>query len=175
MPHFADVVLPVPLPGLFTYALPEALASQAQAGCRVSVPFGTKQTAVGLIARLHDKAPVGVEIKPIKDIIDASPVVLSQQLSLWQWMADYYLCTIGEVFKAALPSKMKSRPTPNPSLMGEAEVVPSLPLLSPAQSSAFSAIYKEWDSHAVCLLHGVTSSGKTELYIHLIADAISRG
>ena len=175
MPHFADVVLPVPLPGLFTYALPEALASQAQAGCRVSVPFGTKQTAVGLIARLHDKAPVGVEIKPIKDIIDASPVVLSQQLSLWQWMADYYLCTIGEVFKAALPSKMKSRPTPNPSLMGEAEVVPSLPLLSPAQSSAFPAIYKEWDSHAVCLLHGVTSSGKTELYIHLIADAISRG
>ena len=193
MSHFADVVLPVPLPGLFTYALPPALEPQAQAGCRVSVPFGNKRTAVGLIARLHDVAPVGVEVKSILDVLDHSPVILPHQLQLWQWISDYYLCTIGEVFKAALPGKGPlSRPpsrgktvtsaaeekAPNlihstSPLEGEQEV--GLPSLSPAQSAALSQIYKEWESHSVCLLHGVTSSGKTEMYIHLIAQAIAQG
>lgn len=191
MSRFADVVLPVPLPGLFTYALPPALESQAQAGCRVSVPFGNNRTAVGLIVRLHDVAPVGVEVKSILDILDHSPVILPHQFQLWQWISDYYLCTIGEVFKAALPSKMKGRPAPDPSQSGEASGVQdnifaqphpslevgggSLPTFSPAQSAALSQIYKEWERHSVCLLHGVTSSGKTELYIHLIAEAIAQG
>ena len=197
MSRFADVVLPVPLPGLFTYALPEVLASQAQAGCRVSVPFGNKSTTVGLIARLHDAPPVGIEVKSILDILDPSPIILAQQLSLWQWISDYYLCSIGEVFKAAVPSKMKGtskRPTPDPSRKGgetsglkgkieRSEALPLigepgeglLPLLSPAQSTALSSIHDQWQHHPVCLLHGVTSSGKTELYIHLIAEAIAQG
>ncbi len=189
MSHFADVVLPVPLPGLFTYALPPALEPQAQAGCRVSVPFGNKRTAVGLIVRLHDVAPVGVEVKSILDVLDHSPVILPHQLQLWQWISDYYLCTIGEVFKAALPGKGPlSRPPSRGKIVTSAaeEKAPNLihstsplegelPSLSPAQSAALSQIYKEWKSHSVCLLHGVTSSGKTEMYIHLIAQAIAQG
>ena len=184
MPHYADVVLPVPLPGLFTYALPEALAPQAQAGCRVSVPFGNKRTTVGLIARLHDTPPAGVDVKAILDILDGSPVILPQQFKLWQWISDYYLCSIGEVFKAAVPSKMKNRPTLNPSRKGgeragaEKAIGPEslpLPLLSPAQSTALEAVKTQWQQHPVCLLHGVTSSGKTEIYIHLIAEALTQG
>lgn len=183
MHRFADVVLPVPLPGLFTYALPPDLATQAKAGCRVSVPFGNKRTTVGLLVRIHDTAPVGVEIKSILDILDDSPVILPHQLQLWQWIADYYLCTIGEVFKAALPGKIDSHPIlpvregviTNDFFKANDCSEHSAPSLSPAQSAALSQIYKEWESHPVCLLHGVTSSGKTELYIHLIAEAIAQG
>ncbi len=193
MPRFADVVLPVPLPGLFTYALPEDLATQAQAGCRVSVPFGKKRTTVGLIARLHNTPPTGIDVKHILDILDASPVILPHQFALWQWISNYYLCSIGEVFKAAVPSKMKNRPTPCSSceleslssltgkvtnrqaLLGNGGEYGSLPHLSPAQSTALASIHEQWQQQPVCLLHGVTSSGKTELYIHLIAEAIGRG
>ncbi|MCR4993800.1 MAG: primosomal protein N' [Bacteroidales bacterium] len=196
MNHYADVVLPVPLPGLFTYALPESLATQAQAGCRVSVPFGNKRTTVGLIARLHDTAPKGVDLKTVIDLIDTSPVILPQQMMLWQWIADYYICSIGEVFKAALPAKLKALPKASrrshsgKSAKGlsdaeaTASVSPdtlqhlpasSLPVLSPAQTDAIAAIRLAWQQHPVCLLQGVTSSGKTELYIHLIDEAIRRG
>ena len=117
MYHYADVVLPVPLPGLFTYALPEALAPQAKAGCRVVVPFGNKRSTTGLIVKLHDTPPAdpSVNIKDIIDIIDEAPCVLPSQISLWQWIADYYMCSIGEVFKAAIPSKLKKSPTFDPS------------------------------------------------------------
>ena len=116
MPHFADVILPVPLQGLFTYSLPPDLAERARAGSRVVVPFGTKKTQTGLIARLHDRAPEGIDVKSILELVDEEPVVIPSQLSLWQWIADYYLCSIGEVFKAALPGKMKNSPRPTPDL-----------------------------------------------------------
>ena len=176
--HFADVVLPVPLPGLFTYALPEALAPQAQAGCRVSVPFGNKKITVGLIARLHNTPPAGVDVKVILDILDVSPVILPHQLNLWQWISDYYLCSIGEVFKAAVPSKMKALSTlPSPRLSSPLPLSTDhpLPQLSSAQSAALNEVKAQWQQHPVCLLHGVTSSGKTEIYIHLIAEALSQG
>ena len=107
MSRFADIILPVPLQGLFTYSLPADLSLRAQAGSRVVVPFGNKKTQIGLIARLHDEEPAGIEVKEILELVDEQPVVLPRQLSLWQWMSDYYLCSIGEVFKAALPAKMK--------------------------------------------------------------------
>lgn len=176
---FVDVILPVPLPGLFTYALPASLESQAQAGCRVVVPFGNKKVTTGVIARLHDQEPVGVTVKDVEEILDDTPVILSSQLSLWQWMADYYLCTIGEVFKAALPAKMKTLRTSSLFHLGgireESAVRNAFPVLSPAQLSALTAIKESWQRLPVCLLHGVTSSGKTEIYIHLIAEAIAHG
>ena len=113
MPHFADIILPVPLQGLFTYSLPADLDGRARVGSRVVVPFGTKKTQTGLIARLHDNTPTGIEVKAILEIMDEQPVVLPAQLNLWQWIADYYLCSIGEVFKAALPGKMKRADSPH--------------------------------------------------------------
>ena len=118
--------------------------------------------------------------------LDEQPVVLPRQLSLWQWMSDYYLCSIGEVFKAALPAKMKQikkKQGKEKESLVQSSLLPqlssslsdNLPTLSTAQSTALEAVKQQWEHHAVCLLHGVTSSGKTEIYIHLIAQAIERG
>ena len=180
MPRYADIVLPVPLPGLFTYSLPDSLATQAQAGCRVLVPFGTAKTATGMIVRLHNDAPSDdITVKEVMEILDATPVILPEQLALWQWMADYYLCTIGEVFKAAIPkgraAQKSSHKKANSRGLQELITAQPLPSLSPAQSTALSQIHEQWQQHPVCLLHGVTSSGKTELYIHLISEAIAQG
>lgn len=180
MAQFADVIIPVPLQGLFTYALPDTLVPQPQVGCRVLVPFGNKKTATGIVARLHQNPPTDpdVHVKPILEVIDEAPCILPAQLNLWQWIADYYLCSIGEVFKAAVPSKLKKRvkTTSHSTLTLEGEQEEGLlPVLSNAQATALASIRESWQSHPVCLLHGVTSSGKTELYIHLITEAIARG
>lgn len=172
---FVDVVLPVPLQGLFTYALPSALESQAKVGCRVFVPFGTSKQAMGMIVHLHQQRPEGVTIKEVQSILDEQPVVLPAQFELWQWIADYYLCSIGEVFKAALPSKLKKG---GKGKLAERRLplsAPVLPSLSEAQSKAVEEIHQQWQQHPVCLLHGVTSSGKTEIYSHLINEAMQRG
>lgn len=188
MPRYADIVLPVPLSGLFTYALPDSLVSQAQAGCRVLAPFGTKKTTTGMIVRLHDDSPSDdINLKEIIEIIDAIPIILPEQLTLWKWMADYYLCTIGEVFKAAIPKiPVPSRKGREPNGLQKQIITQpltyqggdggvSFPSLSPAQATAMAQIHEQWQHHPVCLLHGVTSSGKTELYIHLINEAIAQG
>ena len=101
------MILPLPLKGSFTYALPEAFASCVQVGCRLLVPFGKRKIYSGIVTALHDKQPDGYEVKEAQSMLDEEPVVLPQQLRLWQWIADYYLCTIGEVYKAALPSGLK--------------------------------------------------------------------
>lgn len=176
---FADVLLPVPLPGLFTYAVPPTLVSIAQAGYRVQVPFGTKKSATGLIVRCHREPPADpkVVVKDITEVLDTEPVVLPAQYELWHWIAEYYMCAIGEVFKAAMPGKLKKSATSialSPILQGISDLTPPPPL-SPAQQTALTGIHEAWQRHPVCLLHGVTSSGKTELYIHLIAEALERG
>ena len=101
MAAFVDVIIPVPLQGLFTYALPVSLQQQAQAGCRVIVPFGNKRSTTGLIVRLHDTPPADpdVNVKDVMEVVDEEPCILPSQLSLWQWIADYYVCSIGEVFR----------------------------------------------------------------------------
>ena len=196
MAAFVDVIIPVPLQGLFTYALPVGLQKQAQAGCRVVVPFGNKRSTTGIIVRLHDNPPTDptVNVKDIMEIVDEEPCILPSQLSLWQWIADYYVCSIGEVFKAAVPAKLRKQAKASIPDKGKgnakgqassqnAYTLPLegeqgygvLPELSPAQSAALVAIKENWKAHPVCLLHGVTSSGKTEVYIHLIAEAIAQG
>ena len=174
---FVDVILPVPLQGLFTYTLPSTLQEQAKVGCRVLVPFGTKKQVMALIARIHSNQPEGLTIKEVIELVDEQPVVLPSQMELWQWISDYYLCSIGEVFKAALPANLKKKKKAHPLSLPLAieGMGPSLPHLSVAQSTALEEIGKQWQQHPVCLLQGVTSSGKTEIYIHLIAEAIARG
>lgn len=270
MVRFADVILPLPLDGTFTYALPDSFAWKVQPGCRVTVPFGAKKTYSAIVLRLHDQKPDGYAVKEAKELLDDAPMLLPNQLKLWQWMADYYLCPIGAVYKAALPSGLKeedeqsgykpkmaqyvrlteeyfnegklvgvfielkrsekqamllmkyldmskaaaSLTLKNPSLLIEIEKqellkasecsttifnalvqkgilevyekqvdrlehdeIPTemvLHLLSPAQQFALDNINKQFQEHNVCLLHGVTSSGKTEVYIHLIHQALEQ-
>ena len=109
---YADVILPVPLQGLFTYAVPEGMT--VGEGMRVLVGFGRSKTYVGLVARVHHVKPQGYEVKPIQQQIDQQPMVTPQQLQLWHWISDYYLSPIGEVYKTALPSGLKAEDSYKP-------------------------------------------------------------
>lgn len=103
-----DVIVPLPLAGCFTYRLPREMAGQVQVGCRVIVPFGQKKFYTAIVVRLHEDEPEGnYDIKCVSEVLDAQPVVTEGQLKLWQWVAEYYLCTWGDVYKAALPAGMK--------------------------------------------------------------------
>lgn len=104
--HFADVLLPLPLPALFTYRVPYELDDAVAFGKRVIVPFGRSKLYSALVVRVHENAPQ-VTAKYILDVVDDRPVISERQFQLWQWMADYYLCTLGEVMAAALPSALK--------------------------------------------------------------------
>ena len=257
---YADVILPVPLEGMFTYAVPEG--TTVQVGMRVVVPFGRSKTYVGLVARIHQTRPEGYEVKAILQVMDAAPIVTEQQLKLWQWISDYYLSPIGEVFKAALPAGLKDTEGYKPrtetyirlteqyrnetalhvalnvlsrarkqleaftkylelsgwdqdhdpltevtkeELMNASGVAavtinelvkrqmletyevevgrlncgggyrPELiKPLSAAQEEAYNGILMSMMKKQVTLLHGVTGSGKTEIYIHLIRRALER-
>ena len=107
MKHYIDVLLPLPLANWYTYSLPESLEGQVQTGSRVIVPFGKKKFYTALVANVHYCPPEGYEIKEVTEVLDTRPVLLPQQFRLWKWMASYYLCTMGDVYKAALPSGMK--------------------------------------------------------------------
>lgn len=261
MSQYADVILPVPLDGYFTYAVPQEAQGRVTQGIRVIVPFGRSKNYVGIIARLHDEKPQGYEVKPISVVVDTQPILLSGQLDFWQWISSYYMSPIGEVYKAALPAGLKAEEGYKPrtetfirltanyqneptlhvalnmlsraakqrdafiaylslshwdSIEGnvcresvveitreelmnasdstlptinqlvkrgmletyEVEVgrlnqggVPhpeNIKPLSPAQQNAYNQILLSFMRKQVTLLHGVTSSGKTEIYIHLI-------
>ena len=259
---YADVILPLPLQGLFTYAVPEGVSIGV--GMRVLVSFGRSKTYLGVVAKVHDVKPEGYAVKPITQVMDSEPAVTERQLKLWQWIADYYLSPIGEVYKAALPSGLKAEDGYKPKtetyirltqayrnvtalhvalnvlarsprqldaftvyleLSGwdqvEDGVAPSeitreelmnashvsaetlkqlekrqmletyevevgrlnhggdyhpeyVKPLSDAQQTAYNAILMSMMKKNVTLLHGVTSSGKTEIYIHLIQRALER-
>ena len=106
MAQFADVILPLPLEGTFTYSLPNSFSNLVQVGCRIIVPFGTTKFYSAIVVKLHDNIP-SYTTKEAIELLDSSPIVTARQLKLWEWIADYYLCTIGDVYKAALPSGLK--------------------------------------------------------------------
>ncbi|MCU0430790.1 MAG: primosomal protein N' [Cytophagaceae bacterium] len=104
---FAEVILPLPLPQLFTYRVPVSMEAHVKPGIRVMVQFGPKRVITAVVFRLHHQAPKQYEVKTILDVLDESPVVSAQQFQLWNWVAEYYMCTVGEVLQAALPSGLK--------------------------------------------------------------------
>ena len=259
---FVDVILPVPLDGFFTYSIPSSVEEQVEVGKRVLVPFGRSKTYVGIVASKHHQKPEGYQTKDILQVLDSTPILLDSQFRLWQWIADYYMSPIGEVFKAAFPSGLKAedgyRPKTEtcirltPQFRNERALHVALDLLlrAPKQQAAFidylslsgidengvtatinltrdellnqghslqtvTALVKRGlletyeqevgrlnhggDPHLdkiqplsqvqqdaynqiqfsflrknVTLLHGVTSSGKTEIYIHLIRQALEQ-
>ncbi len=102
--HFINVILPIPLQQLFTYSITEAEAGFLKKGMRVAVPFGKTKIYTALVYEIHQKASEVYEAKPIHQILDDIPMVNERQLKHWEWISDYYMCTLGEVYKAALPS-----------------------------------------------------------------------
>ena len=107
MKKFADVILPLPLHSCFTYSLPDEWADEVQTGCRVVVPFGRKKYYTAIVRNVHYCAPTEYEVKEVSALLDARPILLPRQFKFWEWLSDYYLCTQGDVYKAALPSGLK--------------------------------------------------------------------
>lgn len=102
---YADILLPLALESTYTYRIPEKLVSQAAFGQRVEVQFGSRKRYAGLIVNITGSIP-GYKTKEIISLLDEAPIILPWQLKLWQWMASYYCCTMGEVMKAALPGAL---------------------------------------------------------------------
>ena len=265
--HYVDVILPLPLEGTFTYSVPESMVAQVRMGVRVLVPLGRSKTYTAMAVRLHSEKPE-FETRPIIQVIDAEPVLIEQQLHLWQWISTYYMSPIGDVFKAALPAGLKAEENYRPktvrcvtlpaNLRSEQSLHMALTILkralkqhqtfstylelshwseidgdtppahiaeiacdelqnaanasdavlrqliqrnflelyhrevgrlntsgeyhperiqplSAAQQAAEDSICEQFNEKNVVLLHGVTSSGKTEIYIHLIKKALDEG
>ena len=108
MPWYVDVILPLPLADSYTYRLPEAYAEAVQEGSRVIVQFGPKRFYTAVVTRKHTECPQGdYEVKEVVEVLDYAPIVQPMQLKLWRWIADYYMCSIGDIYKAALPSGLK--------------------------------------------------------------------
>ncbi len=105
--RFLEVILPVPLPGTFTYSFSESAFPNPEIGSRVIVQFGKRKIYTGIIAAIHDEAPNSYEPKEIMDLVDEVPIVTHTQLQFFDWISRYYMCTIGEVMNAALPAGLK--------------------------------------------------------------------
>lgn len=104
MAHFIDVILPIPLQRLFTYSITEAESQFLQQGMRVAVPFGKSKVYTALVHKIHQTAPEVYEAKQIQQILDETPIITTQQLKHWEWIASYYMASLGEVFRSAVPS-----------------------------------------------------------------------
>ena len=124
---YADVIVPLPIANTYTYSLPTAMESQVMVGSRVVVPFGRKKFYTAIIVRLHDTPPEEYETKDVVEVLDSHPVILPNQYKFWEWIASYYLCTMGDVYKAALPAGMKLESETIVELNPEYEATEPLP------------------------------------------------
>ena len=176
-----DIILPLAIRDCYTYSVPDGLSIPVP-GTRVIVPLMKKEVR-GVVLREHTE-PIDEEwkskIRPITSVIDSAPVVSREQLALWQWMSSYYMCSLGEVMAAALPGGLDKRLTNPPKRRKKALEVYTGPIepmhaLSEAQQRAVEAIHQCFRQKAITLLHGVTSSGKTDIYIHLIQAQLQAG
>ncbi|WP_238944477.1 replication restart helicase PriA [Sandaracinomonas limnophila] len=104
---FVDIILPVPIPGYFTYRVPKDWEAYVQKGIRVVVPFGTSKVYTGVIVAVHSNPPTKYQAKYLLEILDEYPLINDKQLDLIEWIAGYYMCTPGDVFQAALPAGLK--------------------------------------------------------------------
>lgn len=266
---YADIILPLPLEGVFTYSVPDGMTAAVKPGMRAVVPFGRSKKYIGVVLRTHGEEP-SFDVKDILSLPDPHPIVTGLQLRLWQWIADYYMSPLGDVFKAALPGGLKDEDGYRPKtercvtlpekmrsgqslhvalnmlvqtharkqrelfecflamsrwdeacsgglrdsvteltceeLLNEAHATTAalnalvtrgfltiyerevgrvgnggephpenMKTLGDAQRKAFDEIQDTFKTKNVTLLHGVTSSGKTEIYIHLIDKSLREG
>src|SRR5436190_16651983 len=103
---WAEIILPLALPVTYTYAIPKQFTERAKPGCRVEVVFGKQKKYAGIIKSVLDKQPP-YPTKAILNVLDDEPILFPQQLKLWQWLSEYYMCSEGEVMSAALPTHFK--------------------------------------------------------------------
>ena len=182
MAHYIDVILPLAIRDCYTYSVPDGFSIPAP-GTRVIVPLMKKEVR-GVVLRVHTEPidpTLTTKIRPISSIADTAPSVSPEQLALWQWMSSYYMCTLGEVMAAALPGGLDKRLT-NPPKRRRTSIAPytgpveSSHTLSEIQDKSVDEIETFWSScKDIVLLHGVTSSGKTDIYIHLIEKQLAAG
>ena len=180
--RLVDVILPLAIRDCYTYSVPDELSLPAP-GTRVVVPLMKKEVR-GIVLREHTEpieAAFLAKIKPILSVSETAPVVTAEQLALWTWMSSYYMCTLGEVMAAALPNGLDKR-LMDPPKRRRTHIAPYTgtiePMhdLSPAQAKSAESIEHFWSQGKdIVLLHGVTSSGKTDLYIHLISRQLAAG
>ena len=104
---YVDVILPLPLPGLFTYSVPDGMEGRVVFGKRLLVPLGRSKKYIGMAVKTHDEKPA-FEVKPIEQVLDENPVLLERQYRLWSWISDYYMSPLGDVYNAAFPAGLKS-------------------------------------------------------------------
>lgn len=155
-------------------------------GMRVLVPLGRNKTYVAMVAAVHDTDSSNFEIKDVLEVIDREPVLLEDQFRIWEWIADYYCSSLGDIFKAAIPAEMKTEEGEQryQRRLGrsqrrlntlEAPHPENISLLNSYQQTAYDCISRSFQKHNITLLHGVTSSGKTEIYIHMIHAQLLAG
>jgi primosomal protein N' (replication factor Y) len=189
---YAEVILPVPLSDTYTYLVPpemeiQLLSIQSDAiGVLVRVEFGKNKHYVGVISHLRDSPPDNLpSIKPLLAIESEQPLFGMQQIRFWEWIAHYYLCRWGEVFHAVISATrltslidkgiMENKKPKKKRLPAVEKNVQLLHPLNIFQQQACQAIRQQLQTKEVCLLHGVTASGKTELYMHLIEEILQQG
>ena len=107
MSTFAEVILPLPLNKVFTYSIPDYMINDVYIGSRIIVQFGKKKFYTAIVMNIHHRIPLDYQPKDIYAVLDSKAIVTPIQLKLWQWIASYYMCSIGEVYKAAIPSGLK--------------------------------------------------------------------
>lgn len=178
---FVEVILPLPLSDTFTYSVPEIFENQIVVGGLVGVDFGKNKRYTALVFALREEATqTETPIKPIAEIISNEPIINDLQLKFWRWIAQYYLCKLGEVSRMALPAIIRSKeqtPKRKRRSKTEEQTIEIQPLhsLSDDQQQAYQQILENFQTKPVCLLHGLASSGKTEIYTHLIQKTIQAG
>ncbi len=180
--RLVDVILPLAIRDCYTYSVPDDLPLPA-AGTRVLVPLMKKEVR-GVVLRAHTQPVEDAfvqKIRPVIAMLDSAPMISPEQLALWKWMSGYYMCALGEVMAAALPGGLDKRLT-NPPKRRRVLSIPydgpieSMHDLSSAQSKSVESIGTFWNNGKdIVLLHGVTSSGKTDIYIHLIEAQLKAG
>ena len=182
MLRYVDIILPLAIRDCYTYSVPDSLSIPAP-GTRVIVPLMKKEVR-GIVLREHTEpvdAAFAAKIRPILSVSETAPIVSAEQLALWQWMSEYYMCTLGEVMSAAIPSGVDQRLL-NPPKRSRSTIKPYTGPIEPAhplslaqQKSADSIEHFWQNGKDIVLLHGVTSSGKTDIYIHLIEKQLAAG
>lgn len=176
---FADIVIPVAVSGTFTYAVPQELRLTVRRGSLVNVPFKKSKSIPGLVVAVHNTPPADFSAREITTLFPGEISLPDRLTDFLLWVSDYYMAYPGEVFKAALPSPEDlARPVRarRKTVAGDPEAGPLPPAeLNRVQKESFDSISRLFSEREAVLLHGVTSSGKTEIYIHLMREQLALG